>query len=44
MNKGEKARKSKSLYGEGNTSKEIVNILEKIEINDKLLKKKLVWS
>ena len=40
----EKARKSKSLYGEGNTSKEIVNILEKIEINDKLLKKKLVWS
>ena len=40
----EKVRKSKSLYGEGNTSKEIVNILEKIEINDKLLKKKLVWS
>lgn len=34
----------KSLYGEGNTSKEIVEVLKKIEINEKLLKKKLVWS
>jgi GDP/UDP-N,N'-diacetylbacillosamine 2-epimerase (hydrolysing) len=33
-----------SLYGEGNTSKEIVNILKNIEINEKLLKKKLIWS
>lgn len=40
----EKVRKTKSLYGEGNTSKEIVKVLEKIEINDKLMKKKLVWS
>lgn len=35
---------TKSLYGEGNTSEEIVKILENIEINDKLLKKKLIWS
>lgn len=34
----------KSLYGEGNTSKDIVEVLKKIEINEKLLKKKLVWS
>ncbi|WP_017211317.1 UDP-N-acetylglucosamine 2-epimerase [Clostridium beijerinckii] len=40
----EKAEKVKSLYGEGNTSEEIVKVLENIEINDKLLKKKLVWS
>ena len=37
-------RQSKSLYGEGNTSKEIVEILESIEIDDKLLKKKLCWD
>lgn len=35
---------SKSLYGEGNTSKEIVEILENIEIDDKLLMKKLCWD
>ncbi len=35
---------SKSLYGEGNTSDEIVNVLETIELNDKLLKKKLEWN
>ncbi|GKX65524.1 UDP-N-acetylglucosamine 2-epimerase [Inconstantimicrobium mannanitabidum] len=40
----EKVHNTKSLYGEGNTSKEIVEILENIEIDDKLLKKKLVWS
>ena len=34
----------KSLYGEGETSKEIVKVLKEIEINEKLLKKKLVWS
>lgn len=34
---------TESLYGEGNTSKDIVSVLEKMEINDKLLKKKLSW-
>ncbi|ACA45790.1 UDP-N-acetylglucosamine 2-epimerase (hydrolyzing) [Clostridium botulinum] len=40
----ERVKRSKSLYGEGNTSEEIVKVLESIEINDELLKKKLVWS
>lgn len=40
----EKVNNTKSLYGEGNTSEEIVRILESIEIDDKLLKKKFVWS
>lgn len=40
----EKVKHIKSLYGEGNTSEEIVNILENIGINDKLLKKKLIWG
>lgn len=40
----EKVNQSKSLYGEGNTSEEIVKILENIDIDDKLLKKKLIWS
>ena len=31
------------LYGDGNTSESIVKVLENIDINDKLLKKKLVW-
>ncbi len=35
---------SKSLYGEGETSKKIVEVLENIEINEKLLKKKLCWD
>ena len=39
-----KVKSTKSLYGEGNTSEEIVKILENIELNDRLLKKKLVWS
>lgn len=39
----EKVKTTKSLYGEGNSSEEIVKILESIEIDDKLLKKKLVW-
>lgn len=34
---------TKSLYGEGNTSSEIVNVLETIELGDKLMKKKLEW-
>lgn len=33
-----------SLYGEGNTSTEIVEVLKTIELGDKLLKKKLIWS
>ncbi|MEG1254893.1 UDP-N-acetylglucosamine 2-epimerase [Clostridium sp.] len=33
-----------SLYGEGDTSKEIVNVLKNIELGEKLLKKKLIWS
>lgn len=33
-----------SLYGEGNTSNEIVEVLKTIELGEKLLKKKLVWS
>lgn len=37
-------QKSKSLYGEGDTSKNIVEVLENIEINEKLLKKKLYWD
>ncbi|MVX62349.1 UDP-N-acetylglucosamine 2-epimerase (hydrolyzing) [Clostridium chromiireducens] len=37
-------KNTESLYGEGNTSEEIVKILEDIQIDDKLLKKKLVWS
>ncbi|MHC1682467.1 MAG: UDP-N-acetylglucosamine 2-epimerase [Clostridiaceae bacterium] len=40
----EKVKNTKSLYGEGDTSREIVKILEDITIDDKLLKKKLVWS
>lgn len=38
------ANQSKSLYGEGETSKKIVEVLENIEINEKLLKKKLCWD
>jgi GDP/UDP-N,N'-diacetylbacillosamine 2-epimerase (hydrolysing) len=34
----------KSLYGEGNTSEEIVKILKEITIDENLLKKKLIWS
>ena len=33
----------KSLYGEGNTSKEIADVLDKIELGEKILKKKLIW-
>ena len=33
-----------SLYGEGNTSKEIIKVLKSIELGEKLLKKKLIWS
>lgn len=39
-----KVKHSKSLYGEGNTSEEIVNVLVNIDINEDLLKKKLIWS
>lgn len=37
-------RSIRSLYGEGNTSKDIVEVLKSIELGDKLLKKKLIWS
>lgn len=37
-----KAKNTTSLYGVGNTSEKIVEILESIEINEKLLKKKFV--
>lgn len=40
----ETVKNTKSLYGDGNTSEEIVKILENIQIDEKLLKKKLVWS
>lgn len=33
-----------SLYGEGDTSSRIVDVLEHIPLNDKLLKKKLEWE
>ncbi|MEG0308657.1 MAG: UDP-N-acetylglucosamine 2-epimerase [Clostridium sp.] len=33
-----------SLYGEGNTSEEIVKVLKNIDLGEKLLKKKLIWS
>ncbi|PRR82847.1 GDP/UDP-N,N'-diacetylbacillosamine 2-epimerase [Clostridium vincentii] len=32
-----------SLYGDGDCSKKIVKILKDVKINDKLLRKKLVW-
>lgn len=35
---------SESLYGEGNTSVEIVKVLENIEIDERLMKKRLDWS
>lgn len=37
-------QESESLYGEGNTSEEIVKVLENLAIDEKLLKKKLVWG
>lgn len=37
------AKKTKSLYGEGETSFEIIKILKDIKIDDKLLRKKLIW-
>ncbi|MGL5615032.1 MAG: UDP-N-acetylglucosamine 2-epimerase [Sarcina sp.] len=36
----EKTEKSNSLYGEGETSKEIVRVLKEIRIDEKLIKKK----
>lgn len=35
---------SKSLYGEGDTSKRVVDILGQIELDDRLLKKNLCWD
>ncbi len=35
---------SKSLYGEGDTSKRIVDVLSQIELDDRLLKKNLCWD
>lgn len=40
----ERVRRTKSLYGEGDTSKKIVEVLESIEINEALIKKKLCWD
>lgn len=40
----EVVNQTRSLYGEGDTSKEIVEVLENIQINDRLLKKKLCWD
>ena len=37
-------QRSKSLYGEGDTSRRITEVLENIELGDKLLKKKLCWN
>ncbi|MFT9494663.1 UDP-N-acetylglucosamine 2-epimerase [Anaerosolibacter sp.] len=39
-----KIQTSNSLYGEGSTSTEIIRALKSIEIDERLLKKKLVWS
>lgn len=39
----EQVAKTTSLYGYGRTSEMIVKVLEDIEIDDKLLRKKLVW-
>ncbi len=36
--------KTNSLYGQGNTSSDIVKILEDLRIDEKLLKKKLEWE
>ena len=36
-------KQSESLYGEGNTSDEIVKVLENLKIDEKLMKKKLDW-
>jgi GDP/UDP-N,N'-diacetylbacillosamine 2-epimerase (hydrolysing) len=33
-----------SLYGDGNTSEDIVNVLQNIELGEKLIKKKLTWG
>jgi len=35
---------TKSIYGEGETSKEIVNVLESIPIDQKLIRKRLVFT
>lgn len=40
----QKCKQVKSPYGEGNTSSDILEVIKSIDINDKLLKKKLVWS
>jgi GDP/UDP-N,N'-diacetylbacillosamine 2-epimerase (hydrolysing) len=40
----DKVKKTKSIYGDGNTSEQIVRILEEIEIDEKLIKKKLQWG
>lgn len=37
-------KETKSFYGEGNSSDGIVKVLENIKIDDRLLKKKLIWS
>lgn len=40
----ENLENTKSLYGEGDTSKKIVEVLKSIDIDENLLNKKLIWS
>lgn len=40
----EQCNKTKSLYGDGETSTEIIEIIKKIAVDEKLIKKKLVWG
>jgi GDP/UDP-N,N'-diacetylbacillosamine 2-epimerase (hydrolysing) len=40
----QKVLDTQSLYGDGNTSEDIVEVLKEIELGEKLIKKKLVWG
>ncbi len=39
-----KVADTKSLYGDGDTSSDIIKVLEEVKINSKLMRKKLEWS
>ncbi len=43
LNKNKKIRKKNFMYGKGNSSKKIVSILEKIELNRKLIEKQITY-
>ncbi len=43
LNEKKRKRKKSFLYGKGNASKKIVNILEKIELNKKLIEKQITY-